>query len=196
MRSRRKLMLGIVLAGAALALAACGSSGDGDSGDSAGAVSTTADAAPPAKEKGVPKALAANRAEAGQILDEGSLDAKIAELEGHPIVVNQWASWCEPCRAEFPYFGDSANQHAGEVAFVGIDMQDDRGAAEDFLQQLPVPYPHVDDPSASQIASLGGGVVSPTTVFIDAQGEVVSVFQGAYASRDQLEQDIERYLLN
>ena len=194
MRSRRKWMLGIVLAVAAVALAACGSSGDGDSSE--GVVSTAADSAPPPKEKGVPKALAANRAEAGQILDEGTLEAKLAELKGHPIVVNQWASWCDPCRAEFPYFGDSANQHAGEVAFVGIDMQDDRGAAEDFLKQLPVPYPHIDDPSAAQIASLGGGIVSPTTVFIDEQGEIVNVFQGAYASRDQLEQDIDRYLLN
>ena len=196
MRSRRKWMLGLVLGVVAVALAACGSSDGGDGGAAAGATSTPADAAPPAKEKGVPKALAANRAEAGQILEEGSLDAKLAELKGHPVVVNQWASWCEPCRAEFPYFGDSANQHADEVAFVGIDMQDDRGAAEDFLQELPVPYPHIDDPGAAQIASLGGGVVSPTTVFIDAQGEVVSVFQGAYASRDQLEQDIERYLLS
>lgn len=189
-------MLGIVLAVAAIALAACGSSDDGETADGAGVASTASESGPPAKEKGVPKALAANRAEAGQILDEGTLDAKLAELKGHPIVVNQWASWCDPCRAEFPYFGDSANQHAGEVAFVGIDMQDDRGAAEDFLQQLPVPYPHVDDPSAAQISSLGGGIVSPTTVFIDEQGEIVNVFQGAYASRDQLEQDIDRYLLN
>ena len=194
MRSRRKWILGLVLAVAAVALAACGSSDDGEAGASAGG--TAADAAPPAKDKGLPKALAANRAEAGQILEEGSLDAKLAQLEGHPIVVNQWASWCQPCRAEFPYFGDSANEHADQVAFVGIDMQDDRGAAEEFLQELPVPYPHIDDPGAAQIASLGGGVVSPTTVFIDAEGEVVSVFQGAYASRDQLEQDIERHLLS
>jgi thiol-disulfide isomerase/thioredoxin len=192
MSRSRKWTLGLALPIAALALAACGSSDDGD----VAAPAQGAQSAPPPKEKGVPKALAANRAEAGQILDEGSLDAKLAELEGHPVVVNQWASWCEPCRAEFPYFGDSADLHADEVAFVGIDMQDDLGAAEQFLAELPVPYPHVFDPSAAQIASLGGGVVSPTTVFIDEQGEVVNVFQGAYANREQLEQDIERHLLN
>lgn len=196
MRSRRNRTVGLVLAIAAFALAACGSSDDGDAGSRAVAAGAPAAAGPPAKEKDLPKALAANRGEAGQILEEGSLDEKLAELEGHPVVVNQWASWCEPCRAEFPYFRDSANQHADEVAFVGIDMQDDRGAAEEFLQELPVPYPHIDDPGAAQIASLGGGVVSPTTVFIDESGEVVNVFQGAYASRDQLEQDIERHLLN
>lgn len=187
-----KWTVGLALPVAALALAACGSSDGGD----VAAPAQGAQSAPPPKEKGVPKALAANRAEAGRILDEGSLDAKLAELEGHPVVVNQWASWCEPCRAEFPYFGDSADLHADEVAFVGIDMQDDLGAAEQFLAELPVPYPHVFDPSAAAIASLGGGVVSPTTVFIDEQGEVVNVFQGAYANREQLEQDIERHLLN
>jgi cytochrome c biogenesis protein CcmG/thiol:disulfide interchange protein DsbE len=192
MRTRRKWILGLALAIGAIALAACGS----DEGtDTAGADATPADAAPAAKEKGIPAALSANRAEGSQILEEGQLEPKLAELEGHPIVVNQWASWCEPCRAEFPYFRDSAESHADEIAFVGIDMQDSRDAAESFLAELPVPYPSIFDPNAAQIASLGGGVVSPTTVFIDADGEVVNVFQGSYATRDQLELDIETHLL-
>jgi thiol-disulfide isomerase/thioredoxin len=190
MRSRRKWILGLALAVAALALAACGS--DGDTGASA---ETAAETAAPAKQKGVPKALSANRAEANQILDEGALGDKLQELDGHPIVVNQWASWCEPCRAEFPFFRDSAESHADEVAFVGIDMQDNRDDAAAFLAELPVPYPSIFDPGAAQIASLGGGVVSPTTVFIDAGGEIVNVFQGTYVSRDQLEQDIDTHLL-
>ncbi len=95
-----------------------------------------------------------------------------------PVVVNQWASWCEPCRAEFPFFQASAEAHAADIAFVGIDMQDEPSAAEAFLAELPVPYPSISDPDAAQIRSLGGGVVSPTTVFIDEQGEVVAVFQG------------------
>ncbi len=192
MRTRRKWILGLALAIGAIALAACGS----DEGtDTAGADATPADAAPAAKEKGIPAALSANRAEGSQILEEGQLEPKLAELEGHPIVVNQWASWCEPCRAEFPYFRDSAESHADEIAFVGIDMQDSRDAAGSFLAELPVPYPSIFDPNAAQIASLGGGVVSPTTVFIDADGEVVNVFQGSYATRDQLELDIETHLL-
>lgn len=192
MRVRRRRLLGLGLGLAALALiaAGCGSSDGGEDG------AAPAAAAPAAEEKkGLPRALAANRAEANQILEEGALEAKLEQLRGHPIVVNQWASWCDPCREEFPYFQDSAEANADEVAFLGIDMQDDRGAAEEFLSEFPVPYPSIWDPTASQIASLGGGVVSPTTVFIDERGEIVSVFQGVYTSRGQLEEDIQRHLL-
>ncbi|MGI9556514.1 MAG: TlpA family protein disulfide reductase [Solirubrobacterales bacterium] len=189
------------LAGTAMAITAvviiAGCGGGDDDGD--GGAAETVAAAPEIDQKTLDKlspALATNLMEANQILDEGTeaLDAKLADLKGTPVVVNQWASWCEPCRAEFPFFADSANQHQGEIAFVGIDMQDDRGAAETFVQEFPVTYPHIWDPDAVAISSLGGGVVSPTTVFIDKKGEVTHVFQGAYANRDQLEADIEEHL--
>ncbi len=194
-RTSKKTIRALALAAATLIAAGCGSDdGGGGSGEPAASTPGNETSAAPPKEKGVPKALAANRAQANVILDEGELQSKLDELEGHPVVVNQWASWCDPCRAEFPYFADSAEANAGEIAFLGIDMQDSREAAEQFLAESPVPYPSVFDPSASQIASLGGGVVSPTTVFIDEKGEIVNVFQGSYASRQDLEQDIERHL--
>ena len=190
MKLKIRWVLLAALAAAAVVVAGCGGGED----DGGGAAPT--DAAEIAPEtKGVPDALADNRAQANQILDEGTLDAKLAELRGHPIVVNQWASWCEPCRAEFPHFQETAETHAKDIAFLGIDMQDDRDAAEDFLAELPVPFPSIFDPTAEQISSLGGGFVSPTTVFIDARGEIVNVFQGSYATREQLEADIDRYLL-
>ena len=189
MKSKIRWVLLPTLAATALVAAGCGAGGD----DGGVAPTDAAEIAP--ETKGVPDALADNRAQANQILDEGTLDAKLAELRGHPIVVNQWASWCEPCRAEFPHFQETAEAHAKDIAFLGIDMQDDRDAAEDFLAELPVPFPSIFDPTAEQISSLGGGFVSPTTVFIDARGEIVNVFQGSYATREQLEADIDRYLL-
>lgn len=193
MKPNWRLTIAPALATAALVVAGCG--GSDDEGSAAPASNDARSAAAAPRIKGLPKALAANRAQANEILEEGTLEAKLNELEGHPVVVNQWASWCEPCRAEFPYFRAAAESRARDVAFLGIDMQDDRGAAESFLAQLPVPYPSIFDPSATQIASLGGGVVSPTTVFINEKGEIVNVFQGAYVTRDQLENDIERHLL-
>ncbi|MBK5111394.1 MAG: TlpA family protein disulfide reductase [Thermoleophilia bacterium] len=183
-----------VAAGLVLVVSACGSDGGSDSSGQT-AEQSGAGKAKPTGEK-IPAALAANRAQANEILDEGSLKPKLDELKGHPVVVNQWASWCEPCRAEFPFFRDSAEAHADRIAFLGIDMQDERSAAEDFLDEIPVSYPSIFDPSAEQIASLGGAIVSPTTAFIDEQGEVVGLFQGGYATREMLEADIDRYLPN
>lgn len=193
MRPTKKQILGLSIAAAALIAAACGGSSGGGSEDSGASAPSNQ---PPAQEKGLPKKLAANRAQANVIIDGGTeaLDAKLAELEGHPVVVNQWASWCEPCRAEFPLLRDSAEAHAEDVAFVGIDMQDSREGAEEWLAELPVPYPHIWDEDAAAITSIGGGLVSPTTVFFDENGETVKVFQGTYTDRDQLEADIDLIL--
>lgn len=187
----------------ALLAAGCGSSDD----EPAAPAATAADESGPANAAGdddekagadagakLPKPLAENRAQANEILEEGSLDAKLADLEGYPVVVNQWASWCDPCREEFPYFQAAAEKYADEVAFLGIDMEDARDSAEAFLEEFPVPYPSVYDPTAEAIGSLGGGVVSPTTVFIGADGETVEIFQGVYVDQAQLDADIENLL--
>lgn len=170
---------------------ASGGSDDGSSG-------SAPPPRPAASAPGVPPPLAANRAEANQIIDGSTdaLDAKLKELRGHPVVVNQWGSWCPPCRAEFPFFGDVAEAHAADVAFVGVDIQDDRGAAEDFLGQLPVPYPSIFDKDSDAVFSIGWTGVSPTTWFFDEQGEVVHQRPGAYPDGEALEADIQNFLLS
>jgi len=112
------------------------------------------------------------------------------------VVVNQWGSWCPPCRAEFPFFGESAESHLDEVAFVGVDIQDDRDAAEELLAELPVPYPSIYDQDAEAVFSLGWTQVSPTTWFIDERGEIVHQRPGAYPDRAALEADIQNFLLS
>jgi thiol-disulfide isomerase/thioredoxin len=193
MKPSHKHLIALPLVAVALIAAGCGSDADDGGSGEPSTAAATGEAAPVA-EKGLPKALAANRAEANEILEEGQLQSKLDELKGHPVVVNQWGSWCPPCREEFPFFAAAAEAHADEIAFLGIDMEDNREAAEQFLSESPVPYPSIFDPSAEEIRSLGGGVVSPTTVFIDETGEIVNVFQGPYTSQEQLERDIERHL--
>ena len=188
------MLAALVPIAVAAALAACGDeqpAGDG------GAASGNGAAGAPASQN-AEKPLAENRAQAGKLIDGASeaLEAKLADLRGHPVVVNQWGSWCPPCRVEFPFFADSAEAHAAEVAFVGVDIQDDRGAAEEFLREFPTAYPHIYDRDAEAVASLDWSQVSPTTWFIDEQGEIVHQRPGAYASRDQLEADLRRFLLS
>ena len=61
-------------------------------------------------------------------------------------MVNKWASWCRPCRAEFPIFQQVATKRGKQVAFLGVNGADKRPAAEKFLAQRPLPYPSYEDP--------------------------------------------------
>jgi cytochrome c biogenesis protein CcmG/thiol:disulfide interchange protein DsbE len=158
-----------------------------------------APAAPPPRDRGaqLPPELLALERQAGQLLDGGpdAFEARVEALRGHPVVVNQWASWCGPCRYEFPFFQSLASKYAGRVAFLGVNSQDARGDAEDFLREFPVPFPHYYDEDASVARLFRGGRAWPTTAFYDAAGELVNTHLGAYASESKLDDDIRRYAL-
>jgi len=184
-------LLGVaLLVGVAIAVAASrGTAGEEAASGQAGVAPRAAGGAPPA--------LARNLEDADRIVGEGEggLDERLAALEGHPVVVNQWASWCTACRFEFPFFREAVAKHGDRVAFVGLDAQDERAAAESFLEEVPVGFPSIFDPDASVAASLGGGQSWPTTIFLDEEGEPVHVKIGAYATEELLEQDIQRFAL-
>jgi thiol-disulfide isomerase/thioredoxin len=136
--------------------------------------------------------LTANVSQANQIIDT-SIQTKVAQLAGLPVVINQWASWCTNCRAEFPFFQQAGRQDSGRVAFVGLDSQDSRSNAQAFLRHFPVDYPSVFDPSAGQAQSLGAGQGWPTTIFLNAKHQITYVHEGAYPTLQALQQDIDRY---
>ena len=109
------------------------------------------------------------------------------------MVVNKWASWCGPCRAEFPFFGSQAKKRDGDVVFVGVNSSDNDGDARDFLADYPVPFPHFKDPDLEVAASFNGVQAFPTTAFYDPRGELAFVHQGGYASEAKLAEDIDKY---
>lgn len=90
----------------------------------------------------------------------------------------------------------AANAHAGHVAFLGLDAQDEPQAAEEFLRTHATPYDHVFDSDAAAARSLGGGRTWPTTFFYDTEGKLRHVSQGSYASLQMLENDISRYAVD
>ena len=182
---------------AAVTLAACG---DGDGGDGAALTDPAATQPPPkaaASGKDVPAALRANINDADTLSGEGKdgLQQRLAKLRGHPVVVNQWASWCPPCREEFPYFADAVAEHGDEVAFVGLDFTDDRDAANRLLKEIPPGFASIFDPKGDATRSLGGGRVSPSTFFIAPDGKIEYSKLGGYADAEALDADIRRYAL-
>ena len=126
----------------------------------------------------------------------GRFTSELAALAGTPVVVNQWASWCAPCRFEFPFFQRQAAALRGKVAFLGVNSKDSTDDANTFLGQYPTPYPNVEDQDASVARSYGGGRAWPTTVFYNAEGERTYVHQGVYRDEAALREAIERYALD
>jgi cytochrome c biogenesis protein CcmG/thiol:disulfide interchange protein DsbE len=122
-----------------------------------------------------------------------AFEALIQKQHGTPVVVNKWASWCGPCRLEFPFFRDQARKRKGKIAFIGVNSNDSHSDAEDFLNEEPVPYRHFDDPKLEISASFNAVQAWPSTAYYDSRGKLAFVHQGAYASEHDLAKDIERY---
>src|SRR6266536_5957670 len=93
-----------------------------------------------------------------------------ASAHGQVLVVNFWASWCGPCRAEQPALAAVARAYRDRrVAFIGVNVQDTRAAAVAYTRELRVPYPSLFDPGA-QTATRLRAVALPTTFILDRGG--------------------------
>jgi thiol-disulfide isomerase/thioredoxin len=186
MSNRKHLLLAVVAVTAAVTLAACG---DDEGSGTSGTASESA-----AASKGAPRKLAALQEEQNELLPGGieAFDARLRELEGYPVVVNKWASWCGPCRSEFPYFQSEAAKKGDEVAFLGVNSNDGEDSAAEFLTEFPVPYPSYIDPDLA-ISDEIGALAWPATAFYNRRGEPTYIKQGPYDDEQELAADIERY---
>ena len=99
-------------------------------------------------------------------------EVELAELRGTPLVLNFWASWCDPCRAEAKVLQQAWSEQDGGALFVGLDAQDAREDARDFIDQFGLTFPHVRDPG-NETQRAWGVTGLPETYFIGADGRVV-----------------------
>lgn len=185
---RRRLTLALaLLAGLALTsfVVGCGSSEEG--------AKTHPDYAKALA--GAPAPLATLYGEANELLPGGkdAFEKRVASLH-YPVVANIWASWCGPCRFEFPMFQEAAAKLGKQVAFLGVDSEDSEAAAGEWLDNNPVPYPSYYDPHF-EVASSYKATGPPDTAFYNRKGELVFVKLGQYAHASELEADIEHYAL-
>jgi cytochrome c biogenesis protein CcmG/thiol:disulfide interchange protein DsbE len=184
-RTRTKIVLLALLIVASLGVG-CGSSDD-DLGASE----------PPDYERvlaGAPPPLAALHAQANELLPGGveAYEKRLAQLRGYPVVTNVWASWCGPCRVEFPVLQKLSARYGKEVAFLGVNSQDDSEFAAKFLAEAPVPYPSYTDTDA-EIADTIGSRGLPITAYYDRDGKLCFARRGQYPDTAELEADVRRF---
>jgi cytochrome c biogenesis protein CcmG/thiol:disulfide interchange protein DsbE len=110
------------------------------------------------------------------MLDSGTLSS--AELKGHPVVVNFWASWCIPCREEAPLLERAWRQYRDDgVIFVGVNIQDAESDARAFVKDFDITYPIVRDLEQKLTRSFGVRGL-PETFFIDHDWTFVATESG------------------
>jgi cytochrome c biogenesis protein CcmG/thiol:disulfide interchange protein DsbE len=119
----------------------------------------------------------------GTALDGSTVD--LAQLRGHPVIVNFWASWCYPCREEFPLFEDrlAALGPSDGLQIVGVLYKDEAPLARQFLDDLGAAWPTVDDPDGT-LAAAYRVVAPPQTYFIDADGVLQAIQIGQVQEAD------------
>jgi len=113
----------------------------------------------------------------GKLLDGGSM--RLSQTKGKVVVLNYWASWCEPCRTESPQFDLLYRKIKSQgVDFYGIDTKDVRGKASQFVRDNDISYPIVYDEAGETAVRLGNlpTVSLPFTVLIDRHGKVAAVY--------------------
>jgi cytochrome c biogenesis protein CcmG/thiol:disulfide interchange protein DsbE len=182
----RRLLACAVLAVTLALIAGCGQDDPQSAVTQAQLAAALKDSPPPLKRL---------YAHGGELVDGGAdaFQRQIQDLRGYPVVVNKWASWCGPCRFEFPFFQRLVQRQGTRIAFLAVDSRDEKGAARKFLRKFPVPYPSYFDPNGDVARRFRGDRVSPETAFYDRQGKLVYTKPGGYSSQAVLAADIRRY---
>ncbi len=116
-------------------------------------------------------------ADALPAMDPATFERLLGQLAGTPVLVNFWGSWCGPCREEMPRLVTAHHEFGDRVQFLGVDVQDSRGAAAEFIEEFEMTFPSVFDvPDAikTELGHLG----QPVTIFYEADGDFFRAWAG------------------
>jgi thiol-disulfide isomerase/thioredoxin len=171
MRLRRALAGGLAIVAAVALLSGCGSSQAAESGPDSGFVAGDGSLVllPESKRSTAPEVT-------GTTLDGKQF--RLSDHKGEVVVMNVWASWCAPCRAEAPVLAKAATDLADKgVQFVGLDTRDSDTSARAFVTKFGVPYPNLIDRDGRLQLLFADSLppqAIPSTLVIDRQGRVAA----------------------
>ncbi len=103
---------------------------------------------------------------------------QIADYRGKWVLVNFWASWCEPCRAESPVLEDFQKQHPRNFTVLGIDLYDSTEDALNFVHRYGLTYPQLHESGGEDRKEAYGMTGFPESFLIDPQGQVALIRRG------------------
>ena len=115
-------------------------------------------------------------------MDPDSFEQLLSQLEGTPVLVNFWGSWCPPCKEEIPRLVEAHQEFGDRVQFVGVDIIDTRDGATAFMEEYGMTFPSVFDPPDAIKTSLGQ-FGQPTTVFFRADGSFAFAYAGPLSEK-------------
>ncbi|SDJ81457.1 Thiol-disulfide isomerase or thioredoxin [Actinopolyspora mzabensis] len=115
----------------------------------------------------------------GESLADADNTIRLSDFSGEVVVLNVWGSWCPPCRAEaddLQAVQDELDDRGVQV--LGINVRDNRDAANDFVHNLDVDYPSIYDPSGRAMLALNGfpRSTTPATVVLDREHRVAAIY--------------------
>ena len=124
---------------------------------------------------GAPKHAPPPRAQAFTLPELGhpGQHISLAQYAGRPLILNFFASWCEPCQRETPLIARFYRSHRHSVVIIGIDVNDTSSAGLAFARKMGVAYPVASDPAPMTMALNYGVAALPQTFFLNAQHHVV-----------------------
>lgn len=109
---------------------------------------------------------------------EGDGSVRLESLRGKVVVINFWASWCEPCKKEMPRLEQAWQRYRGRgVTFIGVNTTDFTGDAERFVERYRLTFPVVRDGNGRVLAKYGGLPI-PWTYFVNREGLIVGYIRG------------------
>ncbi|GAB3677739.1 TlpA disulfide reductase family protein [Saccharopolyspora tripterygii] len=181
---RRALLAG--LGAGLLTPAACGRQSQPDRGSTFAFVS-------PGGQTRITYDPPGTRGHIGDLSGPGVLDPQrpvaVSDFPGQVVVLNVWGSWCGPCRGEADELERVyAQTKDSGVAFLGINVRDDRSAAQDFVRNFAVTFPSIFDSAGRSLLALAGfpRSVVPATVVLDRRHRVAAIFLTAVLEKDLL----------